>query len=262
MVRHSGSFDAFLEPWSPPWASAIADACRASDPAPHLRPLLAELGFDGLTCIALSPTTAGEERALYAWSTAPPGWSVRYCDHGYATVDPRVTMTARRLSPIIWDAADVDGDWHVQRFLADAARYGMRGGFAVSFRDTAFARVVVAFDSATSPLTDAGCATMIARLGDLMLLAAALHERVLRPRCAALHAVPRTIRGALTARERECLRMAASGLTSGDMGSKLGIAERTVNFHMGNVLRKLEALNRPEAIAKAMAGGVLLAGGS
>ena len=165
--------------------------------------------------------------------------------------DPRVTMTAS-FSSIIWGAADVDDDWHVQRCLADAARHGMRGGFAVSFRGTAFARVVVAFDSATSPLTDAGCATLIARLGDLMLLAAALHERVLRPRCAALHALPRTIQSALTARERECLRMAANGLTSGDMGSKLGIAERTVNFHMGNVLRKLDRCESPLGHCKPM----------
>ena len=64
----------------------------------------------------------------------------------------------------------------------------------------------------------------------------------------------------LTHRERQCLGMAANGLTSGDIGGKLGIAERTVNFHMGNVLRKMEALNRAEAIAKALARGVLQAG--
>ena len=64
----------------------------------------------------------------------------------------------------------------------------------------------------------------------------------------------------LTARERQCLRMAANGLTSGDIGGKLGISERTVNFHMRNVLRKLDALNRPEAIAKALTRGLLPSG--
>ena len=64
----------------------------------------------------------------------------------------------------------------------------------------------------------------------------------------------------LTHRERQCLGMAANGLTSGDIGGKLGIAERTVNFHMGNVLRKMAALNRTEVIAKALARGVLQAG--
>jgi DNA-binding CsgD family transcriptional regulator len=54
--------------------------------------------------------------------------------------------------------------------------------------------------------------------------------------------------------------MAANGMTSGDIGGKLGIAERTVNFHMRNVLRKLDALNRPEAIAKALTRGVLQSG--
>jgi DNA-binding CsgD family transcriptional regulator len=50
--------------------------------------------------------------------------------------------------------------------------------------------------------------------------------------------------------------MAAQGLTSADIGGRLAIAERTVNFHMRNVMRKLEAQNRAEAIAKALARGV------
>jgi DNA-binding CsgD family transcriptional regulator len=51
--------------------------------------------------------------------------------------------------------------------------------------------------------------------------------------------------------------MAAHGMTSADIGIKLGIAERTANFHFSNILSKLDALNRHEAIAKGMNLGLI-----
>jgi DNA-binding CsgD family transcriptional regulator len=47
--------------------------------------------------------------------------------------------------------------------------------------------------------------------------------------------------------------LAARGLTSVDIGHKLGITERTVNFHFGNITTKLGVLNRSEAIVRALA---------
>jgi DNA-binding CsgD family transcriptional regulator len=58
-------------------------------------------------------------------------------------------------------------------------------------------------------------------------------------------------------RELKCLRLSASGQTSGDIGMKLGIKLRTVNFHFSKILRKLNAMNRQEAIAKAASANLL-----
>ena len=58
-------------------------------------------------------------------------------------------------------------------------------------------------------------------------------------------------------REHSCLALSARGLTSRDIAAKLGIASRTVDFHVGKALVKLAALNRHEAIAKAIARGWL-----
>lgn len=55
----------------------------------------------------------------------------------------------------------------------------------------------------------------------------------------------------LTDQELTCLSLSAHGQTSADIALKLGIKPRTVNFHFSNILRKLNALNRQEAIAKA-----------
>lgn len=61
----------------------------------------------------------------------------------------------------------------------------------------------------------------------------------------------------LTERERMCLTLSANGQTSTDIGLKLGIKPRTVNFHFSKILKKLNALNRQEAIAKAVRANLL-----
>ena len=61
----------------------------------------------------------------------------------------------------------------------------------------------------------------------------------------------------LTAQQLECLTLSAHGQTSTDIALKLGIKPRTVNFHFAKVLRKLNAMNRQEAIAKAVSANLL-----
>ena len=41
------------------------------------------------------------------------------------------------------------------------------------------------------------------------------------------------------------------------IGTKLCVAERTVNFHFSNIKSKLGAMNRPEAIARGIALGLV-----
>lgn len=82
----------------------------------------------------------------------------------------------------------------------------------------------------------------------------------LTPRVASrLVAEVRTPRGAgrLTPREREVLGLIAQGLPSKQIGRTLNISERTVKFHTASLLRKLEAENRPQAIAHAAQRGLL-----
>ena len=62
---------------------------------------------------------------------------------------------------------------------------------------------------------------------------------------------------ALSAREREILKWLNEGKSSWETSVILGISERTVNFHVYNVLRKLGAANRPQALAMAARSGLL-----
>lgn len=57
----------------------------------------------------------------------------------------------------------------------------------------------------------------------------------------------------LTEREAEVLRLLASGLSSTRaLARRLGCAERTVKFHVGNVLDKLRVRSRAEAVSYAL----------
>ena len=61
----------------------------------------------------------------------------------------------------------------------------------------------------------------------------------------------------LTARERDVLRVAAAGLTARQMGSRLGLRERTVTTHLCRIYRKLGVSSRVGALSAAADAGVL-----
>ncbi len=61
----------------------------------------------------------------------------------------------------------------------------------------------------------------------------------------------------LTNRELTCLEWAAIGKTSWEMGVILGLAERTINFHINNACRKLGVHGRQAAITAALQLGLL-----
>ena len=52
----------------------------------------------------------------------------------------------------------------------------------------------------------------------------------------------------LSTREREVLRMVASGYTSAEIGSRLMISAMTVNTHIKNIYRKLQVRTRAQAV--------------
>ena len=56
----------------------------------------------------------------------------------------------------------------------------------------------------------------------------------------------------LTSRELEVLRQLTEGLTNAEIAERLTVSRATVNFHVGNILGKLGAATRTEAVATAL----------
>lgn len=64
---------------------------------------------------------------------------------------------------------------------------------------------------------------------------------------------------ALSPREQEVLQALARGATTAEVAADLVISENTVKTHVRRALRKLDATNRPEAVARAVALGLISA---
>jgi DNA-binding CsgD family transcriptional regulator len=56
----------------------------------------------------------------------------------------------------------------------------------------------------------------------------------------------------LSPREREVLKWLRLGKTSWDISMILRISERTVNYHVGNIMKKLDVTNRLQAASKSV----------
>ncbi|MGI9353157.1 MAG: helix-turn-helix transcriptional regulator [Rhizobiaceae bacterium] len=87
---------------------------------------------------------------------------------------------------------------------------------------------------------------------ELTLIATHFYERVIK-----IEMGLDTRREVLTNREIDCLKWAASGKTSAETATILGISENTVNHYMANSATKLDTSNKAHTVAKALRLGIL-----
>ncbi|GIH95904.1 response regulator [Planobispora siamensis] len=92
--------------------------------------------------------------------------------------------------------------------------------------------------------------------GDSLLFPAAIRTLAAR-RGTASRAVPGIDR--LTSREGDVLRLMARGLSNGEIAAELVVSPETVKTHVGNVLAKLEARDRTQAVIAAYESGFVSA---
>jgi DNA-binding NarL/FixJ family response regulator len=64
--------------------------------------------------------------------------------------------------------------------------------------------------------------------------------------------------GELTAREIEVLRMLAEGLGNKEIGTRLGVTDHTIKFHISSILGKLDAASRTEAVTVGIRMGLIV----
>jgi LuxR family transcriptional regulator, quorum-sensing system regulator SolR len=118
-------------------------------------------------------------------------------------------------------------------------------------RDKFHRSVVVLLNSRSREVSSNRALEIDHLLGPITLLASHFHEAFMENVLDA-NLPPCQQGAALSPRETQCLQLASRGLTSADIAFKLNLVERTVNFHFANVMSKLAAANRVEAIAIAV----------
>jgi DNA-binding CsgD family transcriptional regulator len=218
--------------------------------------IVSALGFASFMYgMSTSPQPNRESRS-YVWTTLPREWVAIYDEKAYIEIDPRLTHCWQQVTPFVWDRHCSSANTSVAAFLDHAAEYGVGSGVVVPLRDPLHPLVLVALNSPQREIDPARRSQIDASLGDIVLFASHFHE-LFMAQFVDSNAPPLLQGQRLSAREIQCLTLAAHGQTSVDIAARLGVAERTVNFHFCNILSKLGAANRHEAVAIAVSRGLI-----
>ncbi|MFO1395619.1 MAG: autoinducer binding domain-containing protein [Burkholderiales bacterium] len=238
----------------PPIAAPLVAAHAQGVPlAPVLQSITNELRFDHFLYGVSSTSIPDAASRAFAWTSLPEDWLREYEVARYIELDPRLRGARESTLPFLWDARTCAHTAAERAFFAAAARHGVCSGVAIALRHRCDAPGIFMLSSAAPVNDDARREHIASVLGPAMALATAVHDIALQ----GLAAFAAPAGACLTPRERECLQLAARGLTSRAIGATLGIGERTVHTHFANLIVKLEVSNRQEAIAKATASGLI-----
>ena len=236
----------------PPIVQPLVNAARrGQDIAPIALSIVRSFGFDGFwygVGLALRPR---QETRKFLYSTWPDDLTQLYDQNAYIEIDPRIEDVLTSVVPVVWDQALYRGrSLDIDAFLDVMQRYGVASGVLCGLRDHRGAFAALSLSSAI-PIVDEVRRVAISRhMGDILMFQRYFHELFVAGVLNEL--VPPFMEGAkLSDRERQCLTMAARGLTGEDIAIKLSISPRTVQNHFDSIRSKLGAANRQEAVFRA-----------
>ncbi len=173
----------------------------------------------------------------------PKGWFDIYSKADYVRSDPIIRLCRSTSQPFEWSEAPYDRSTEPKaaEVMDRATDFRMKNGFCLPIHgingyEACFSMSGVDLD--LSPRTKPALHLM-------SMYAFERARQLLKPS-------PFMGAGALTAREREALIWAAAGKSAADTGDILGITERTVTAHIASACQKLDAVNKTQAVARAL----------
>jgi DNA-binding CsgD family transcriptional regulator len=181
-----------------------------------------------------------------------PQWGQRYSQANYAAIDPVLGACSRSIVPLVWHRQPAPPERATALFMDDARQHGLGTGMTCSIigsrGELAFLSLTTADDRQRERRTverhvSQGC-----------MLMSYVHEGLRRLDSAQRAPAP-AIR--LSAREREVLTWVGAGKTSWEIARILGLSERTAIFHVDNAMKKLATRTRSQAVARAVALGLI-----
>ena len=210
----------------------------------------AQMGFDTFIYALRIPTHFTDSRIVLVQSY-PETWTEHYFERGYFRIDPVIEHCASHVTPVAWHHLAPRPHSAGARLMGEAGEFGLRSGLTVPVHSPQGEMGLLSF--ATDLAGPAARRATEQAMAHAQLLSGYLHEAMRR--VLEVSAGPR--RQALTAREQECLRWVADGKSSWETARVLNLSERTVNFHIGRSMEKLDVCNRQHAVARATLLGLL-----
>jgi DNA-binding CsgD family transcriptional regulator len=203
------------------------------------------LGFNNFI-YALTITAASLTPKQYVLNGYPQKWVDRYLSRNYFKIDPLIKHAYSTTLPSIWHEGDFQ-DGKASEFWEEAKSFGLVSGLSFPVHD--HSGILGIFSISRDKMIDLAGQDLEALIGRAQMFASMLHHAVCRLE---LPSQLPTGEVSLTPRERECMKWAADGKTAWEIGQILNISERTTVFHIANVVRKLGALNKTQAIVRAV----------
>jgi DNA-binding CsgD family transcriptional regulator len=208
------------------------------------------LGFDTVSAMAVIDHGIGRSEFVVVDNT-PQEWRDASNDTRAMRRDPVMQHCKRQSLPIIWDQGTYTSQGQGELW-EEQARYGYQTGIAMALHLPEGKHFMLGVDRDRALPSDRHELTRV--VADLQLFAVHALDaamRVLVPVQASLE-VP-----TLTPRELEALRWTMDGKTAWEVGSILGITERTAVLHLNNAMRKLGCVNKHQAVLKALRQGLI-----
>jgi DNA-binding CsgD family transcriptional regulator len=243
--------------------STMIGCARVDDLARVMDALARDQGCAGFNYICHMPS-AGEPEPFYL-TTLRADFVANYRRENFFAYDPAVARCERTNESFTWsDCPEFQepgrrrrGPRTKPRQIIEAAHdFGYTQGlvtpvhFVGILGERASALVSVFWQGALNHFATPGPQSLWMRMAVMTF-----HERVLHLR-GVVYGNP-SQRPVLTDRERDCLVWAARGKTVRETGDTLAITERTVEFHIQNVMRKLGVHSKVHAIAVAIHRGLI-----
>lgn len=253
-----GNMNLRPDQYVPPFLSALVAAARPGvDLLPYVASITKHLGFETFLYAASAMPRPHQEGKAYVYTTLPLAWVARYDQMAYVEVDPRIVITWDSAIPLIWDQVNVRGrSARSDKFLDDALLHGIASGVSFMFHGPSNSHVLIALNSSVMRNDELRLQAIARNLPDILMFGHYFHEIFMRA-VIEVGIAPRAAGAPLSKRERECLALAANGLTTEDIAVKLEIRARTVQFHFDSIRSKLGAANRQEAVAIGVHGGIV-----
>jgi len=183
----------------------------------------------------------------------PAEWRRRYEEKLYIHYDPVATVGRQSRLPFFWNNRSFLQPYRKsqKKVFHEAGDYGINYGYSIPI---AGRRGECGLFSVASRQEGTLIDAMGASGHVVYLLGLQLHDRVLT----LLHAPGETAQHVdLTARELECLKWAAEGLTTEQIADRMAISAATVNYHFNKIVPKFDAANRHHAAIRAVRMGLI-----
>lgn len=129
--------------------------------------------------------------------------------------------------------------------LFESIKSGATGYLLKSISGNAFIEALRGLEQGTPPFSPGLASRLLREFAKLSGVEAGLPALTSRPKAQEVQAT------GLTERQTEVLRLVAQGLTYREVGERLSLSERTVRFHMTEIISRLHLQNRNQVLAYA-----------